>query len=88
MSSPVYYEILNYFATKPQAKDNVQGIVEWWILKERVDYSIDLVTGVLDQLVREEMVIEKTLDGIQKFYQLNPTKLDEIRSILNRHRAG
>ena len=83
----VYYEILHYLINQPQAKDNVQGIAEWWILKERVDYSIDLITRTLDQLASQELVTIKTIDGTRKYYQINPGKMDEIRTLLNSFHA-
>ena len=83
----VYYEILHYLLNQPQAKDNVQGIAQWWILKEEVDYSVDLISRTLDQLESQGMVVVKTIGGTQKYYQINLSKMDEIRTLLNSFHA-
>ena len=30
------YEILKYLVRHPQAQDTVEGIVEWWLMEQRI----------------------------------------------------
>jgi len=57
-------EILRYLRAHPQAADTVDGIVEWWLPRQRYDEAVDQVQLVLDELVARRLVDQITLvDG-------------------------
>jgi hypothetical protein len=57
-------EILRYLRAHPQAADTVDGIVEWWLPRQRYDETVDQVQLVLDELVARGLVDQITLvDG-------------------------
>ena len=57
-------EILRYLRAHPQAADTVDGIVEWWLPRQRHDEAVDQVQLVLDELVARGLVEKITLvDG-------------------------
>jgi hypothetical protein len=57
-------EILRYLRAHPQAADTVDGIVEWWLPRQRYDEAVDQVQLVLDELVARGLVDQITLvDG-------------------------
>jgi len=58
--SSVFYEILAYLADHPQAQDTVKGIVEWWLLEQRIKRAKTQVKAVLAQLVGEELMFART----------------------------
>ena len=61
--SSVFYEILAYLADHPQAQDTVKGIVEWWLLEQRIKRAKTQVKAVLAQLVGEELMFARTGPG-------------------------
>jgi hypothetical protein len=57
-------EILGYLRAHPQAADTVDGIVEWWLPRQRYDEAVHRVQQVLDELVARGLVERITLvDG-------------------------
>jgi hypothetical protein len=57
-------EILTYLRVYPQAADTVDGIVEWWLPRQRHDEVVDRVQRALDDLVARGLVEKMTLvDG-------------------------
>ncbi len=57
-------EILRYLRTHPQAADTVDGIVMWWLPRQRYEEAMDQVQHALDELVARGLVAKKTLvDG-------------------------
>ena len=57
-------EILSYLGAHPQAADTVDGIVGWWLPRQRHDEAVDRVKDALDDLVARGLVEKMTLvDG-------------------------
>ncbi len=80
--SPIFYEILAYFADHPQAQDTVEGIVEWWLLEQRIKQATTQVKGALEQLVAEGLVIAREGTAGRVYYRVNRQKLRGIRRLL------
>jgi len=49
-NAPLGREILEYLR-KPEAKDTLQGIVDWWLSSTRPNSKRDEVRDVLEELV-------------------------------------
>lgn len=49
-------EILRYLRAHPRAADTVDGIVEWWLPRQRRDEAVDQVQRALDALVGRGLV--------------------------------
>ena len=75
---PLSHEILRYLRAHPQAADTVDGIVEWWLPRQRYDEAVDRVQSALDELVARGLMEKTTLvdgtvlyaDGAQKTFSL------------------
>ncbi|MFQ6112504.1 MAG: hypothetical protein ACE5NG_00280 [bacterium] len=78
----VAYAVLNYFVKRPSAIDTLQGIAEWWILKEHIHYTVEKISSALDLLVSKGFVIVKQYNNQEKYYKLNQEKLKEIKKAL------
>ena len=50
-NAPLGREILEYLVRKPEAKDTLQGIVDWWLSSTRSNSKRDEVRDVLEELV-------------------------------------
>ncbi|MFQ5865004.1 MAG: hypothetical protein ACE5IW_07235 [bacterium] len=78
----IAYVLLNYFVRQPSATDTLQGIAEWWILKEHISYTVEKISSTLDLLVSKGFVIVKEYHNQEKHYKLNEEKLSEIKKAL------
>jgi len=77
-------EILAYVADHPQAKDGLQGIVEWWILEQRIVVQTAIVKAALWSLVEEGLLVIERNNGSGHMYGINPERIDEIREIVRK----
>jgi hypothetical protein len=74
--------ILRYLQANPQAKDTLEGIVEWWLLQERIEEAVDWVSKAITWLVTNGYLLEKKISGSKTLYEINPSKRDEIVEFL------
>jgi len=61
--------ILSYLAEHPQAMDTVEGIAEWWVMRERARHEVETVMRVLRRLT-ERGLIEVCGDRARPCYRL------------------
>jgi len=80
--------LLSYLVENADARDTLEGIVEWWLLDRTIRHDTAEVKRVLDDLVAKELILErKTGDG-RIHYCVNPRKQKEIRALLKRGMSG
>ena len=48
--------IVSYLNSHPNAADTVEGITEWWLLRQQIEVSSALVQQALDCLVSKSVV--------------------------------
>ena len=49
-------EISRYLEEHPNAADSVEGIAEWWLLRQRFDDTVGLVQQAIESLVKQGQV--------------------------------
>jgi len=76
--------ILRYLRTHPDAKDTLDGIAQWWLLREWTERRVAEIERAVTFLVTEELVLQTTRTGLPPYYQLNDQKGTEISKILQR----
>lgn len=75
--TPPSDEILRYLRAHPQAADTVDGIVMWWLPRQRYEEAVDRVQYALDDLVTRGLVDRITLvDGTVLYADLGQTSFD------------
>lgn len=52
-------EIFEYLRQNPQSGDTVEGIVKWWMMRQRLSETADTVHHALEQLVEAGAVFER-----------------------------
>jgi hypothetical protein len=75
-------EILSYLASHPEAQDTLEGIAEWWLLKQRVVEVVGNLETVLYDLVSKEFVLVSKLADGRLCYQFNRKMEKEVRKRL------
>src|SRR2546428_5521867 len=64
--------ILDYLARHPEAQDTLEGIVEWWLLEQRIVWAIADVKMALQKLVAAELVLKRRSADGTIHYRANP----------------
>jgi len=76
------HEILAYLAEHPDAQDTLEGIVEWWLLEQRIKRWTARVKEALAELVSRGLVLERQGKDSRILYRINHRKRREIRVLL------
>jgi DNA-binding MarR family transcriptional regulator len=76
------FQVLEYLADHMEAEDTLQGIVEWWLLEQRIKYETAHVKRALQELIAKGLIVEVTGPGRDTSYRINNQKRGEIESLL------
>ena len=61
--------VLRYLAEHPEAMDTLEGIAEWWIMREQLRVDLQRLARVLDDLTAQG-ILEETGVGDGRVYRL------------------
>jgi DNA-binding HxlR family transcriptional regulator len=68
-------EILSYLEKHPQASDTLEGIVEWWLLQQKIEYQTKVVRDALAELIKRGFLVkEVTKDSRVRYRATENTK--------------
>jgi len=76
------HEILAYLFENPDAQDTLEGIMEWWLLEQKIKRQTAKVKEALAELVAKGLVVERQGKDARTHYRINRRKLREIRALL------
>jgi Fe2+ or Zn2+ uptake regulation protein len=62
--------ILRYLEEAPHAMDTVEGVTEWWLMRQRVRDDVESVERALDALVARG-VLQVVGSGSERRYRLS-----------------
>lgn len=74
--------ILAYLVANPNAQDTLAGIVEWWLLEQRIKTGTATVEAALAELAAREFVLTRSGTDLQIHYRINQDKLSEIAALI------
>jgi len=75
--------ILDYLLKTPEAKDTLEGISRWWLLKEQIDISVEKISDALQYLIKNNYVQVLEYPEQNKFYTVNKEIFKEFRKNLS-----
>ncbi len=55
--------ILRFIDSQPNAAETAQGVLRWWMLRQRVDEGLELIQSALDYLVNKGALIKRNVGG-------------------------
>ncbi|MEN3329682.1 MAG: hypothetical protein V7638_4489 [Acidobacteriota bacterium] len=67
--------ILAYLADNPDAGDTLDGIVEWWLLRQRVKFETRKVSEAVARLVSDGLIEEHAEADSHVIYRVNRNKV-------------
>ena len=76
--------ILAYLLERPEAEDSIDGIVEWWVMRQRIQLETARVKQALSKLVKQGLILQRRAAGSPIRYRLNKEKLREIIRLTSR----
>lgn len=86
------YQILAYLADNPNAGDTFEGILEWWLLHQRIKFEARVVSEAVAKLVDEGLIEEgkgsdarvvyRILGGAHNVQHIQ-MRMNEIRSSMD-----
>ena len=79
-------DILSYLSEHATAQDTFDGIVEWWLLEQKINRQTRQVQKVLDELVAKKLISPRTASDSKIHYRINKRKAREIRTLLEARR--
>ena len=65
--------VLRYLRKHPDAKDTLQGIAQWWIVRECAERKLTEVEEGVSLLLAKGLIVEMRRDGLPSYYGLNKT---------------
>ena len=77
------YEILAYLIKHPNAQDTMKGIMEWWLLEQKIEHEAAKVKNALGGLVAKHWILERKGKNSSIYYRINQDKYKEIQTLLN-----
>jgi hypothetical protein len=84
----VGYYILAHLSENPEAGDTFEGIVEWWLLRQRIRFETRNVSEAVARLVSEGLILEHEGSDSRIFYRVNKTKDQDVKSLLMRDQGS
>ena len=81
-------EILAFVAARPDARDTLEGIADWWILENRIRREAAKVRLAVGRLVDEGLLVERRGPNGRSHYSVNHDRLDEVRARIHAGGAG
>lgn len=75
-------KILAYLKNNPEAKDPIEGVVEYWVKQTNKEYTQATVDKVLRNLVRKG-VVETFESGGREIYKISSDRNEEVTRLLD-----
>jgi hypothetical protein len=81
------YQVLSYLAENPKAEDSLEGVLQWWLLQQRIEFEMNRVKQALEELAIRNFVIEVKGPDNRIFYRINESRRNEIDAFLKQFRS-
>ena len=78
------YQVLSYLVDNPKAEDTLEGVLQWWLLQQRIGFEMNRVKQALEELAIRNFVIEIKGPENRIFYRINEGRRNEIEVFLKK----
>lgn len=80
--SKITRDVLAYLVDHQNAEDTLEGIVEWWLVEQKIKQQTAAVREALRELVKKKYVLELRRVGSRACYRINQLKSNEIMTLV------
>lgn len=77
-------KILSYLLKNPDAKDTLEGIVNWWLLQQDIQRNVVLVKKTVERLLTKGFILAGHGNDSKTYYYLNPEQIPAISALIER----
>ncbi len=77
----IMQEILAYLSEHPDAQDTLEGVAEWWLLRQKVRHKSQKVKEVLSELTTKGLILEYKGKDRHTYYRVNRSRYEEIKAM-------
>lgn len=78
----VRYHILAYLCDNPKAGDTFDGIVEWWLMHQRIRFETRNISEAVRKLVAEGLLLENEGPDARLRYRINGIKEQDVQALV------
>ena len=82
LKSQIAKKILTYLADHPDAKDTLDGILQWWLLEQQIKHEVESVREIVSERVKGKLLLKRKSRDSRVHYRLNRKKYEEIQALL------
>lgn len=86
--SQIARQVLSYLSEHAGAQDTLEGIVEWWLLPQRIRERSAAVRAALDELADQKLIVASAGRDARVHYRINRRKMKAIRALLEQPEGG
>jgi len=79
----VHHYILTYLSNNPDAGDTFDGIVEWWLLHQRIKFETRNISEAVRRLVAEGLIEAHPEPDSRLIYRVNRGRTKDIQVMLS-----
>jgi hypothetical protein len=54
----VQHEVLGYISRRPEARDTIEGIIDWWLFDQRRTLARETISAAIEGLVASGALVE------------------------------
>ena len=72
--------ILGYLLDNPNASDTLDGIMDWWLLNQKIRFETRIVIQAVAKLVADGLIVEQQGPDSRTIYRVN--RSEDIKDIL------
>jgi Fe2+ or Zn2+ uptake regulation protein len=80
--SKITRDVLAYLVDHQDAQDTLEGIVEWWLVEQKIKQQTATVKEALRELVKKKYLLELRSVGSRTRYRINQLKSKEIMTFV------
>lgn len=80
--SKISRDVLAYLVDHQDAQDTLEGIVEWWLVEQKIKQQTATVREALRELVKKKYLLELRGVGSRTRYRINQLKSKEIMTFV------
>ena len=77
-------DILKYIQKQPQAKHTAQGIAKYWIVQQRLEEKIEIITSALEYLIQNGFLEEVKMEDGNSYLKVNEKRLKDIPTTIQK----